>query len=318
VGALLGPVIALAAVALAAALALPAELSPAAALALAVLTAAGVRRLSAPRALVVAIEALLVALAALVTSGFTSAGIPLIPALNTTAWVVAVASGMVLRSFDDRSAAVAAGVRRQVELDLARELHDVVAHHITGIIVQAQAGQLVAARDPAIAEATFRDIEQQGSASLTAIRRTLGLLRDSTVDSLPSCDEDDVRRLAARVLGPDGPALHLRVEPRSQPWPALVEATAYRIVQESLTNAARHALDATQVVVAIEQVKDVVQVLVEDDGIPVHAQPERHGLGLLGMAERAEIAGGSLTAGPAPEAGWRVRAYLPIHREPRQ
>jgi signal transduction histidine kinase len=236
--------------------------------------------------------------------------------LNAAAWLVAVAVGLGLRLLDARRRAGAERVRRDERLALARELHDVVAHHITGIVVQAQAAQLAAARQPPTGPpaglgASLAGIEAAGSDALTAMRRVVGLLRD-TGDAAPArSGPEQLHDLVNRFAG-NGRTVRLRV-PHGEPgWPPEVTSTVYRLVQESLTNISRHAAHARSVTVSVEQDGPAVTVEVVDDATPAPARYHRTGYGLIGMRERVEHLGGTLDVGPRPGRGWAMLATLPV------
>lgn len=291
---------------------LPAEPGPATAVALAVLVGSVTR--VAPVRVVAAVA--VAALAVVAAGGFTrpgSSGAFAVTMFGLLAWAGGLLTGGALRLFDARRLAAVAAVRRDERLTIARELHDVVAHHVTGIVVQAQAAQLVARKDPAKAGESFAGIEAAGAEALAAVRRVVGLLRaeDGTdagaraVSTGPERIADLVRRFE-RV----GPAVHLELPPHEDRWPAEVTAAVHRVVQEALTNVARHAAHAGRVTVTVSEVDGVVTVLVADDGEA--GPPGVHsGYGIVGMRERVEALGGTLSAGPGPDGGWRVHGTLP-------
>jgi signal transduction histidine kinase len=195
--------------------------------------------------------------------------------------------------------------------DLARELHDTVGHHVSAIAVQAQAGRAVAASDPARALTVLETIEEAASRTLEEMRAMVGMLRDGTVPELaPSPGIGDVERLARD----DGrPRVLVHASGDVDDLAPAVGAALYRIAQEAVTNAMRHAPDATQVTVEVDGHADQLRMTVRDDGQPVTAGDPTPGYGLVGMRERAELLGGTLRAGPGPEGGWIVEATLPRH-----
>jgi signal transduction histidine kinase len=293
---------------------LPPEPGPALALGLSVLIGSAVRALPAWWAGAVAAAGLAV------VAGTRLAAPPASPlrlgddvtattVLNATTWLAAVLIGLCLRWLDARRRAVAERVRRDERLALARELHDVVAHHITGIVVQAQAAQLVAGGHPLTGP--LAGIEAAGSDALTAMRRVVGLLRD-TDDAAPAmAGTERLSELVERFAG-HGPPVQLRMPDGGTRWPPEVTSTVYRVVQESLTNISRHAPHAHAVTVSVAQEQKRVTVEVVDDATPVPARYHRGGYGLIGMRERVETLGGTLLVGPRPGAGWSVRATLPV------
>ena len=192
---------------------------------------------------------------------------------------------------------------------LARELHDTVAHHVSAIAVQAQAGQALAASDPERALEVLAVIESAASRTLVEMRTMVGSLRSNDgTDLVPQRGVGDLQRLAREV------PTDLRVEVDMSGYvgglgPA-VDAAVYRIAQESITNSVRHARRATCVQVRLESDGPCVRLTVTDDGQggdPTAVQ----GYGLLGMAERTHLLGGEFEAGPVAPRGWRVAAELP-------
>ncbi|MFG2089083.1 MULTISPECIES: sensor histidine kinase [unclassified Spirillospora] len=297
---------------------LPAEPSPAMTLGLAVLTGSALRALAPVQAGVIAGAGPAVIIAGQLAAGPPSADLAAVTALDGLIWLTAVGAGLSLRFLDARAHAAAERVRRDERLALARELHDVVAHHITGMVVQAQGAQVVARRNPEQVGEYLADLEAAGTDALAAMRRVVGLLRDAG-DAAPASPGPE--RLGALVerFGRQGPEVRLDMPDGDTGWPPEVTTTVYRVVQEALTNVSRHAPKARSVTVTVEQDAQGVAVEVADDAPaapPRH--PHRGGYGLIGMRERVETLGGSLRAGPRPGAGWSVRATLPVPtREPR-
>lgn len=197
---------------------------------------------------------------------------------------------------------------------LARELHDTVAHHVSAIAVQAQAGLILAhtSSESAAVEA-LETIECEAVRTLNEMRTMVGVLRDrSQSPSLaPQRHLADIERLAAG--GTD--SLRVSVEMRGDltDLPVGVETAFYRVAQEAVTNAQRHARLATHVEVTVIGNATDLQLIVNDDGAPT-AILKTPGYGLIGMTERVALLGGQLETGPAPDHGWRVRAILPRPR----
>ncbi|MEO3787983.1 sensor histidine kinase [Actinocorallia sp. B10E7] len=289
---------------------LPAEPGPALALGLSVLTGHAVRILPVPRAAAVAATGLfLVAGCQLVAWHFLQTNTT-VAVVNAIAWLGAVAVGLYLRMLDARTRATAEKVRRDERLELARELHDAVAHHITGMLVQAQAAQIVARRTPEKVPESLAGIEAAGAEALAAMRRAVGLLRD-TADAAPSSPGPERLGELVERFHRQGPPVKLTL-PDDTAWPPEVKTTLYRIVQESLTNIARHAPQARSVTVTVDRDDRSVTVEVVDDAPTVPPRPHhRPGYGLIGMRERVEMLGGTLVAGPSPGGGWSVAATLP-------
>lgn len=222
-----------------------------------------------------------------------------------------VGVGLYLRMLEASRAREVLRTRQDERLALARELHDVVAHHVTGIVVQAQAARLVATTRPDAVEDALAAIEAAGSEAMTAMRQLVGTLRDDSAAApvTPAAALADVRELAARSAAMGLP-VRLHIDGIDDTLAAESAVSVHRIVQEALTNARRHARDATVVDVWIQQVDGELRVVVRDDGQPVRGR-RRGGYGLRGMAERANALGGRFAAGPHPEGGWIVQVKLP-------
>ncbi|MCC3773720.1 histidine kinase [Streptomyces sp. UNOB3_S3] len=290
---------------------LPGEPGAAAVLGLLVLGGRAVRALARRQAAAVAVAGL-----ALMTVGLLTGEAPSTPfRVGIEVWILALGAGLGLRFLDHRRRAATEAVRQDERLALARELHDMVAHHITGIVVQTQAARIVARRRPESLDATLAGIEEAGGEALAAMRRVVGLLRDADDVSTtvpPASGPDQLGELVRRFDG-HGPEVSLRLPADPTPWPPEVATTVHRIVQEALTNIARHAAHARSAAVDITHGPDTVTVTVSDDAPPGHAPRKRHGgYGLIGMRERVEALGGRLSAGPGRDAGWSVHATLPV------
>ncbi|WP_084517686.1 sensor histidine kinase [Microtetraspora niveoalba] len=293
---------------------LPAEPGPAMTLGLSVLVGSAVRALPARSACAVAAGGLAIVAGSLLCARTFAFGIPSVTMLSGAGWLAAVAAGLLPRLLATRRRAMAGRVRRDERLALARELHDVVAHHVTGIVLQAQAAQLVARKRPETLESSLAGIEAAGADALAAMRRVVGLLRDAgDADPAPPASER-LSELVGRFEG-GGRTVRLRLpgDDAESAWPPEVASTVYRVVRESLTNVSRHAAQARSVTISVGQDREAVTVEVADDAprAPVRS-PHRRGYGLVGMRERVEALGGTLRAGPGEEAGWSVLATLPV------
>ena len=195
---------------------------------------------------------------------------------------------------------------------LARELHDTVAHHVSAIAVQAQAGQAVGVSDPAAALHALSIIEEEASRTLAEMRGIVGALRadgDDHVELAPQPGIADLDRLARNT---SGVAVEVEFHGDIGDVRPSVDTAVYRIVQESITNANRHARNASRICVRVDGEPDAVRLRIHDDGDPVGHRPSApSGYGLVGMTARATLLGGTLTAGPDTGRGWTVHAVIP-------
>jgi signal transduction histidine kinase len=210
-----------------------------------------------------------------------------------------------LREAEKRSAIVDERMR------IAREVHDVVGHSLVAITLQARAGLRRLQRSPERAGQALREIEALASRALEETRTAVATIRSGT-DVTALRPQPTLAELPDLVESMCGPELdvHLVVDPVAHKLTPRLQAAAYRIVQESLSNAAKHAHHA-RTEVRITHAGDALTVEVADDSRNT-APAVGDGSGLRGMRERAEQLGGTLEAGPAPDRGWRVRARLPV------
>src|SRR3954465_8468431 len=198
---------------------------------------------------------------------------------------------------------------------LARELHDTVAHHVSGIAIQAQAGRAIAASHPERAVEVLAIIEDAATRTLTELRAIVGVLRASQdTEFAPQPGVAEVEQLATD--GQARPCVKVTLSGQFDDLSPAVGAAIYRLAQESITNARRHARHATQVTVAVTGDADRVRLTIDDDGLAAGGRAPA-GYGLVGMRERASLLGGTFHAGPAAERGWRVEAVLPRTGTPR-
>ncbi|TMR40552.1 sensor histidine kinase [Actinomadura geliboluensis] len=203
---------------------------------------------------------------------------------------------------------------REREL-LARELHDTVAHHVSGIAIQAQAGRAIAASHPERAIEALAIIEDAATRTLTELRAIVGVLRSAQdTEFAPQPGVAEVEQLATD--GRTRPCVEVTLFGELDDLSPAVGAAIYRLAQESITNARRHARHATQVTVAVIGDADQVRLTIDDDGSAAGGRAPA-GYGLVGMRERASLLGGTFHAGPAAERGWRVEAVLPRTGTPR-
>ncbi|WP_374773501.1 histidine kinase [Streptomyces sp. NBC_01310] len=231
--------------------------------------------------------------------------------------VVVGAYSLLLRMQSAQRVLDLRAVRTAERLELARELHDLVAHHVTGIVVEARAARFTKVSAERAGE-IFGRIETAGDEALGSMRRLVKILREDDASKAaitPVAGLADIRGLTER-FSVTGPPVVLFVENGLEDrLPAHVAATAHRIVLEALTNTGKHAATATAVRVGLRTVPAGLEVRIADDGghpAKLSESARGGGYGLAGMAERAEALGGSLTAGPTPEGGWLVTATLPL------
>ncbi|UUU30299.1 histidine kinase [Streptomyces sp. CA-210063] len=258
-----------------------------------------------------------------------------------------------LRSMDYRRTVAVSETRRSERLAIAADLHDFVAHHVTGILVQTQVARMMAApqpqerdpvpaatqpqeRDPvpAATQPQERDpvpaatqpqeldlvlagIERAATEALASMRRTVGVLRDTGPEGADHRPVGDLAGIAELIEGfaTPGQQVVLRRDPAvSHALPHEVQAAAFRVVQEALTNIRRHAADATRIEVRLRYDAGHLVVSVADDGrggTQLPAAAHGGGFGLVGLKERVTALGGELGAGPRGGAGWEVRAVFP-------
>jgi signal transduction histidine kinase len=226
-------------------------------------------------------------------------------ALAEPAVVVAIgAIGLATRYRARERARELDHVRLRERERLARDLHDTVAHHVSAMAIRAQAGLATAAVRPEAATEALLLIEAEAARALAEMRAVVRVLRDDDTDRPYLAD---LARLAAPVH--DGPPVDLAVDGDLTDVAPAVGAALYRLAQEAVTNARRHARHATLIEIRLAADDTSVHLRVTDDG-DVRG-PDREGFGLTGMRERAVLLGGVCTAGPNPDRGWSVTATLP-------
>jgi signal transduction histidine kinase len=220
----------------------------------------------------------------------------------------------------NRRTAIEEASRRAVsdeQARIARELHDVIAHSVAVIVVQASAAGDVFDTRPDQARLALRSIEDTGRDALRELRRLVGAVRpDAAGEPLPPQPGLQQIDELARPLRAAGLTVVVNREGSPASLPTGVDVSAYRIVQEALTNTLRHAR-ATVAEVTFRYRPDALEIEIVDDGRapPTRSAGER-GFGLVGMRERAALLGGSLEAGPTPHGGFRVHALLPLDSAP--
>lgn len=249
----------------------------------------------------------------------------------TVADVLAWAIGRWARRHDDRLDGLAEQHRQAVELQrqetehavsderlrIARELHDIVAHSVTIMVLHAAGASRVVDSDPARAKASLATIEEAGQQAMGELRRLLELLRES--DGTPSRSGSPLPGLAQLdqlVATVRGSGVEVVVDISGEPGrlDTSVDLAAYRLIQEGLTNVVKHRGAGARVTIGVEWEPDKVTVAVEDEGLGSSAAPSSlsTGNGLAGLRERIAIAAGDFAAGPTDNGGYRVAARLPV------
>ncbi|GAB2464788.1 hypothetical protein GCM10027063_02700 [Promicromonospora xylanilytica] len=268
--------------------------------------------------------------------------------------IASAARDRISRRTAARAAARATAAERErtavasERLRIARELHDVLAHSLSAINVQAGVGLHLLEKNPGQAREALANIRDTSKDALAEVRTVLGIVREGTSPPAPGMPADDgagtgapgsdaarpmewddsaplaptwdltgLRHLADQARA-DGLDVAVELAPDIGELPDHVAGVVHRVVQESLTNVRRHAPSARRVTLRVTR-GDEVEVVVTDDGVQAagSGDPGRPGYGLLGMRERVEGSGGTLTTGPRPDgAGWEVRATLPVAPRP--
>jgi signal transduction histidine kinase len=239
--------------------------------------------------------------------------------IGLAAWIFVLAAVVELLAFHKARTQEAERARRQEEiartgqerLRIARELHDVLAHNVSLINVQAGTALHLLDKQPERARPALEAIKEASSETLREVRSVLGILRGPGEEAprSPTAGTAGVEELISRTAAAGiSVASEVRGEPR--PLPASVDLAVYRILQEALTNVARHAQPAVATV-RLTFAEDDVTLEVEDDGAR-NGEPHTAGNGISGMRERVAALGGDFSAGPRGESGFRVSARLPL------
>jgi signal transduction histidine kinase len=222
-----------------------------------------------------------------------------------------------LRSLDYRRTVAVSETRRAERLAIAADLHDFVAHHVTGILVQTQMARMMADTQPRELDPVLAGIERAATEALASMRRTVGVLRDTGQDMADRRPVGDLAAITELIegFGTPGQKVVLRRDPAvTDDLPHEVQAAAFRVVQEALTNIRRHAADATEITVRLRLDGGRMEASVADDGRGGTQLPDAAhggGFGLVGLKERVTALGGELHAGPQVGVGWKVRAVFP-------
>lgn len=221
-----------------------------------------------------------------------------------------------LRTMDYRRTLAVSETRRAERVAIAADLHDFVAHHVTGILVQTQMARMMAQTQPQELDPVLAGIERAATEALASMRRTVGVLRDTgeEADRRPVGDLAAIAELADGFASPVQQVTLRRAAAVSDDLPHEVQAAAFRVVQEALTNIRRHAADASHIEVRLRDDAGRLEVSVADDGrggTQLPAAAHGGGFGLVGLKERVTALGGELHAGPRGGVGWEVRAVFP-------
>lgn len=215
-----------------------------------------------------------------------------------------------IRILDQQRAVEIAETRSRERLEIARELHDLVAQHISGIMILIRGVRA----DPSRTSRTLDEIETAGAQAMAAMRRLVKLLRDEGTPRLDPAPELARLEADAELLRHKGLRVDMEV---AEPLRHNLPVGVYRIVRETLTNVGKHAHGATRATVRVKQAAGGgIDIEVTDDGHPDPQAKPGNGFGLVGLRERLEELGGTLQSGPIEPHGWRVRAHLPPEGPP--
>ncbi|MFC8866994.1 sensor histidine kinase [Streptomyces sp. NPDC057148] len=218
------------------------------------------------------------------------------------------------RRLERERAADTARATAQERARIARDMHDILAHAVSLMVVQAEAGPVVVRSDPARAEAAFDAIAGTGRDAMSQLRRILGVLKEAqpgTGPRLPQPGVDGLWGLVRQVAESTGLRVELRVTGEPRPLPPDTGVAAYRITQEALTNTVKHAY-ASSATVGLDWGDEEVTLTVTDDGRGPSLAPGGGGHGLIGIRERAAACGGDAVTGGGPDGGFRVAVRLPV------
>ncbi|MEU8228626.1 histidine kinase [Actinoplanes sp. NPDC048967] len=232
-----------------------------------------------------------------------------------------IALAVYLRIIESTRVRAMDSVRAEQRAEFARDLHDFIAHHVTGIVVQAQGARFIAEQDPKRVLLALEQIEAAGAETMASMRRMVGVLRDPDARPdaplAPLAGVDELAPLLEQFSNAGDVLARLHVDGSTVGLPVEVSTSAYRVVMEALTNIRRHAKDARVADVWVRRTADWLLVRVANDGAaPRAAMPrEAPGYGLVGLTERVRAVGGRITAGPGIDGGWVVDAALPLDQE---
>lgn len=230
---------------------------------------------------------------------------------NALIWGMFAAAGIAVRYRDASQRTRADQIRSEERERIARDLHDVVAHHVSAIAIQAEGARAGAHSNPDKAIGALETIHATASTALAEMRHMVGILRDSTEPGrlTPEANVHELPHLLTNQT--QGPPVGVTLGPGLESLSSAVTSAVLRIAQEAVTNARRHSRNARSVEVNVQRQEHHVEITVVDDGDRVSPGP-RHGYGIIGMTERCAMLGGTLTAEPLHDRGWRVQATIPI------
>ncbi len=236
--------------------------------------------------------------------------------IGVGALMLPVALGALMRFWARSQVRAREEIRLREREQLARDLHDTVAHHVSGILMHARAAKVRARTDPRAAGEAIDGVEDAAARTLEDMRSMVALLRDQEegagADRTPTYGVTDIP-LLARDNGA-GPRVVIQTSGDVERLPAPVGSAIFRAAQEAVTNARQHAVDPTLVAVDLARDSDTVRLRVHDDGRPTspsRARRARPSFGLAGMRERFSLLGGDVRAGPDAAGGWTVEATVP-------
>ncbi len=199
---------------------------------------------------------------------------------------------------------------------IARDLHDVVAHSVSVMVIQAGAARRTLSTDPGAAAEALEALESTGRQTMSELRAILGVLRTDGPGTAPDLDPQPSLSRIDALTGEGDLEVHVAVDGDISCLPESISITGYRLVQEALTNVRRHAGDPDTVEVNLRIADDRLIIDVRDDGRGAATLPSEYGFGIIGMRERVAAVGGTVDTGPRPGGGWRVRAVLPVDHSP--
>jgi signal transduction histidine kinase len=280
-----------------------------------------VARRAKPGLAVAAVISVGAAVSFLPLRGGQSPAFVIIGLIQALAAAGAIGLGIYLRTIESSRQRAVDSVRAEQRAEFARDLHDFIAHHVTGIVVQAQGARYIAEADPQRVLLALEQIEQAGAETMASMRRMVGVLRDPNAEPdaplTPLAGVAELGPMLESFTAAGGPLARLHIDGDLTGLPVEVSTSAYRVVMEALTNIRQHASNARVVDIWVRRTPDWLLVRVANDGVEARsATPrDRHGYGLVGLTERVRAVGGRITAGPGIEGGWVVDAALPLDQE---